>query len=80
MLCYQIRRAFSFSGEGDDAPETSCLTPYSQHVYFKPRQLTNLLRVDEMLSLSPIIQLKVEDLAREDTSQLYCVCFPLSLS
>jgi len=67
---------FTFQGIGDqdDAPETSSFTPYSQHVYFTPRKLTNLELEDEPNSLAPIIKMKCEDLAHEDTPQLYCLC------
>jgi splicing factor 3B subunit 3 len=65
---------FKAIGDNDESPETSNLTPYSQHVYFTPRELTNLQIVDENLSLSPIINLKVEDLQNLDTPQIYLLC------
>jgi len=65
---------FKAIGDGDDAPETSNLTPYSQHVYFTPRELTNLQLIDEGQSLSPIIDIQIEDLAHRDTPQIYALC------
>jgi len=65
---------FQGIGEGDDSPETSSFTPYSQHVYFTPRKLTNLDLEDEPSSLAPIIDMKVEDLAHEGNLQIYALC------
>eukprot|EP00494_Astrolonche_serrata_P006858 UN06883 len=65
---------FKAIGDNDDAPETSNLTPYSQHVYFTPRKLENLILTDESQSLSPIVDIKVEDLAHDDTPQIYALC------
>lgn len=42
--------------------------------FFQPRALRNLVAVDELESLSPIMQCKVADLAGEDTAQLYAAC------
>lgn len=42
--------------------------------HFKPRPLKNLLLVDDMDSLSPIIDAKVMDLADEETPQIYALC------
>ena len=64
---------FKAIGDNDDAPETSNLTPYSQHVYFTPRELTNLQLIDEIHSLSPILHIKVDDLVQLDTPQIYAV-------
>jgi len=65
---------FKAIGDQDESPETSNLTPYSQHVYFTPRELTNLQLVDESFSLSPIIDIKCEDLQNLDTPQIYTLC------
>eukprot|EP00492_Amphilonche_elongata_P003613 TRINITY_DN3965_c0_g1_i1.p1 TRINITY_DN3965_c0_g1~~TRINITY_DN3965_c0_g1_i1.p1 ORF type:complete len:224 (-),score=34.18 TRINITY_DN3965_c0_g1_i1:38-679(-) len=65
---------FKAIGDNDDAPETSNLTPYPQHVYFTPRELTNLQLIDEIYSLSPILDIKVDDLAHLDTPQIYALC------
>jgi len=42
--------------------------------HFKPRGLTNLLLVDTMESLSPVIEMKVMDLVGEDAPQIYALC------
>lgn len=42
--------------------------------FFAPRPLRNLVRVDEIESLSPILSARVADLAGEDTPQLYMLC------
>eukprot|EP00992_Anisonema_acinus_P013135 TRINITY_DN8566_c0_g1_i3.p1 TRINITY_DN8566_c0_g1~~TRINITY_DN8566_c0_g1_i3.p1 ORF type:complete len:1206 (+),score=374.60 TRINITY_DN8566_c0_g1_i3:30-3647(+) len=41
---------------------------------FKPRLLRNLLLIDDVESLCPILDCKVLDLVREDTPQLYTLC------
>lgn len=43
-------------------------------MYFQPRSLRNLELIDEMDSLSPITDMKVADLTRELTPQIYTVC------
>lgn len=42
--------------------------------HFKPRPLKHLLLVDDVDSLSPIIDAKVLDLADEETPQIYALC------
>ncbi len=42
--------------------------------HFKPRALKNLFLVDDVESLSPILDAKVLDLAGEETPQIYCLC------
>merc|ERR1711962_1599987 len=42
--------------------------------FFAPRPLRNLVLVDELESLSPILHTQIADLANEDTPQLYCAC------
>ncbi|XP_019849007.1 PREDICTED: splicing factor 3B subunit 3-like isoform X2 [Amphimedon queenslandica] len=42
--------------------------------FFGPRPLKNLILVDEMESLSPIMSCQIADLANEDTPQLYAAC------
>jgi len=43
------------------------------YTYFTPRSLRNLELIDEMESLSPITDMKVADLTRELTPQIYTV-------
>lgn len=42
--------------------------------HFKPRALKNLFLVDDVDSLSPVLDAKVLDLAGEETPQIYCLC------
>lgn len=53
------------SGSGSDSEEWT---------YFTPRKLKNLLPIDEVESLAPLIDFKVADLLREETPQLYALC------
>ncbi|XKL63223.1 hypothetical protein PGB90_005587 [Kerria lacca] len=63
-------------GDDDDEPEFSSAMPLEEGdtFFFAPRQLRNLVLVDEMESLSPILSCHVADLAGEDTPQLYMAC------
>eukprot|EP01083_Nonionella_stella_P084837 234909_1 len=65
---------FTFKGIGDndDTAETDRTT--TEDVYFTPRQLKNLQNTDEMLSLSPITKIHIEELLGEETPQIYCLC------
>ena len=63
-------------GEDDDEPEFSSAMPLDEGetFFFQPRPLKNLVLVDEMESLAPILHCNITDLANEDTPQLYSVC------
>lgn len=66
-------------GDDDDEPEFSSAMPLEEGdtFFFAPRPLRNLVLVDEMDSLSPILACHVADLANEDiedTPQLYMAC------
>ncbi|CAG5101195.1 Similar to SF3B3: Splicing factor 3B subunit 3 (Homo sapiens) [Cotesia congregata] len=63
-------------GDDDDEPEFSSAMPLEEGdtFFFAPRPLRNLVLVDEMDSLSPIMTCQVADLANEDTPQLYIAC------
>ncbi|XP_046397462.1 splicing factor 3B subunit 3 isoform X1 [Ischnura elegans] len=63
-------------GDDDDEPEFSSAMPLEEGdtFFFAPRPLRNLVPVDEMDSLSPILACQVADLANEDTPQLYLLC------
>jgi len=63
-------------GDDDDEPEFSSAMPLEEGdtFFFAPRVLRNLVLVDELESLSPIIACQVADLANEDTPQLYMLC------
>ncbi|TPX35307.1 hypothetical protein SmJEL517_g02334 [Synchytrium microbalum] len=52
--------------QGEDAPEVT--------VTFRPRPLRNLTGVDEIESLSPLVDAKVLNLRDEDTPQIYGLC------
>ncbi|CAG9763976.1 unnamed protein product [Ceutorhynchus assimilis] len=63
-------------GDDDDELEFSSAMPLEEGdtFFFAPRALRNLVMVDEVESLSPILSAKVADLANEDTPQLYMLC------
>lgn len=63
-------------GDDDDEPEFSSAMPLEEGdtFFFAPRPLKNLVLVDELESLSPIMTCHIADLANEDTPQLYTVC------
>jgi splicing factor 3B subunit 3 len=43
-------------------------------VFFRPKDLSNLELVDEMSSLSPIIDMKIENILSEETPQIFIAC------
>lgn len=63
-------------GDDDDELEFSSAMPLEEGdtFFFAPRTLRNLVLVDEIESLSPILSSRVADLAGEDTPQLYMLC------
>lgn len=63
-------------GDDDEEPEFSSATPLEEGdtFFFAPRILKNLVLVDELESLSPIMNCQIADLANEDTPQLYVAC------
>jgi len=63
-------------GDDDEEPEFSSAMPLEEGdtFFFAPRQLKNLVLVDEMESLSPVMACHIADLANEDTPQLYALC------
>ncbi|KAI9277669.1 CPSF A subunit region-domain-containing protein [Umbelopsis sp. AD052] len=74
--------SFEKLGDDDDDPEISSAdymeaeaaqeeTPL---VYFKPRPLKNLLLVDELESLAPLVDAKVLNLTDDDTPQIFGIC------
>lgn len=69
---YQIARL----AENDDEPEFSSSMPLDEGetFFFTPRELRNLILVDEVDSLSPAMAFQVADLANEDTPQLVMAC------
>ena len=71
-MLYQIAHL----GDVDGEPEFSSAMQLEEGetFFFAPRPLKNLVQVDEMESLSPIMASQVADLAGEDTPQLYVAC------
>ena len=71
-MLYQIAHL----GDADGEPEFSSAMQLEEGetFFFAPRPLKNLVQVDEMESLSPIMACQVADLAGEDTPQLYVAC------
>jgi splicing factor 3B subunit 3 len=63
-------------GDDDDEPEFSSAMPLEEDetFFFEARALKNLVLVDELDSLSPIISCQIADIANEDTPQLYVAC------
>lgn len=63
-------------GDDDDEPEFSSAMPLEEGdtFFFAPRPLKNLVMVDEMDSLSPVMNFQIADLANEDTPQLFTLC------
>ncbi|GAO45938.1 hypothetical protein SAICODRAFT_6225 [Saitoella complicata NRRL Y-17804] len=72
---------YQFEKLGDDDNEIEFTSADSEvnafnydPVYFQPRGLDNLLLVDEMESMSPILDAKVLNLGDEDAPQIYTIC------
>ncbi|KAM7192535.1 Pre-mRNA-splicing factor rse1 [Rhypophila sp. PSN 637] len=73
---------FQFEKLGDDDEEqefnsndfpTDPSTPYDP-VYFYPRPMGNLLLVESIDSMSPLVDSKIENLTGEDVPQIYSAC------
>ncbi|GKA11715.1 spliceosome-associated protein 130 A [Tanacetum coccineum] len=45
-----------------------------QPVFFKPRRLKNLFRIDQVKSLMPILDMKVANLFEEETTHIFTLC------
>ncbi|CAK8685237.1 splicing factor 3B subunit 3-like [Clavelina lepadiformis] len=63
-------------GDDDDETEFSSAMPLEEGdtFFYAPRNLRNLVLVDELDSLSPVMACQISDLANEDTPQLYVSC------
>ncbi|CAH8635106.1 unnamed protein product [Schistosoma margrebowiei] len=63
-------------GDDDDEPEFSSAMPLEEGdtFYFAPRPLKNLIEVDVLESLSPVMSCHIADFANEDTPQLAALC------
>ncbi|CAJ0920623.1 unnamed protein product, partial [Mesorhabditis belari] len=63
-------------GDNDDEPEYSSRMELEEGdtFFFAPRSLQNLVPVDTIPSLCPLINTHIADLAREDAPQIYAMC------
>ncbi|CAL8090375.1 unnamed protein product [Calicophoron daubneyi] len=63
-------------GDDDDEPVFSSAMPLEEGdtFYFAPRPLKNLIEVDVLENLSPIMSCHIADFANEDTPQLAVLC------
>jgi len=62
-------------GDDDDEPEFSSAMPLEEGdtFFFAPRVLRNLVLVDEMDSLSPIMACQVADLGKNQNNKLHAL-------
>lgn len=71
---------YQFQAIGEDADvESSSATLMEteegfQPVFFQPRRLKNLVRIDQVESLMPIMDMKVINLFEEETPQIFTLC------
>ncbi|KAI9128782.1 hypothetical protein K1719_000265 [Acacia pycnantha] len=71
---------YQFKAIGDDPDvEASSATLMEtdegfQPVFFHPRRLKNLVRIDQVESLMPIMDMKVTNLFEEETPQIFTLC------
>lgn len=71
---------YQFQAIGDDPDvEASSATLMEteegfQPVFFQPRKLKNLVRIDQVESLMPIMDMKVVNLFEEETPQIFSLC------
>lgn len=71
---------YQFQAIGDDADVESSSASLMeteegfQPVFFRPRRLKNLVRIDQDESLMPIMDMRVLNLFEEETSQIFTLC------
>lgn len=71
---------YQFQGIGDDADvESSSATLMEteegfQPVFFQPRGLKNLVKIDDIESLMPVMDMKISNLFEEETPQIFALC------
>lgn len=70
---------FQSIGDGDDTVESSSKEIMQTEegfapVFFDPRPLTNLLLIDELESLSPVLDMQVANLLNEEIPQIFTLC------
>lgn len=71
---YQFRAI----GDGDDVEASSATLMETeegfQPLFFRPRGLKNLVRIDQIESLMPIMDMRVANLFEEETPQIFTLC------
>lgn len=69
---------FKAIGEGADVESSSATLMETeegfQPVFFQPRGLKNLVRIDQIESLMPVMDMKVNNLFEEETPQIFTLC------
>lgn len=69
---------YQFTGIGDDTTEHMCTSTHPQGknalIAFKTRKLKNLVLMDQIYSLSPIVDMKVMDSQNVKNPQIYTLC------
>ncbi|ERN13109.1 hypothetical protein AMTRI_Chr11g93760 [Amborella trichopoda] len=69
---------FQGIGDGDDVEASSATIMETdegfQPVFFQPRGLKNLIKIDQVESLMPIMDMKVINLFEEETPQIFTLC------
>ncbi|XP_073010417.1 spliceosome-associated protein 130 A [Typha latifolia] len=69
---------FQAIGDGDDVESSSATLMETeegfQPVFFQPRGLRNLIRIDQIESLMPIMDMRVMNLFEEETPQIFTLC------
>ncbi|OIW12784.1 hypothetical protein TanjilG_24717 [Lupinus angustifolius] len=69
---------FKAIGDDDDVEVSSATLEETRDgfkpVYFRPRRLKNLVRIDQVESLMPIMDMKVSNLFEEETPQIFTLC------
>ncbi|RDX87904.1 Spliceosome-associated protein 130 B, partial [Mucuna pruriens] len=69
---------FKSIGEDEDVEASSATLMETeegfQPVFFQPRRLKNLVRIDQVESLMPITDMKVSNLFEEETPQIFTLC------
>ncbi|XP_014513669.1 spliceosome-associated protein 130 A [Vigna radiata var. radiata] len=69
---------FKSIGDEDDVEASSATLMETEEgfppVFFQPRRLKNLVRIDQVESLMPIMDMKVSNLFEEETPQIFTLC------
>ncbi|CAJ2631057.1 unnamed protein product [Trifolium pratense] len=69
---------FKAIGDDDDVEASSARLMETeegfQPVFFQPRKLKNLVRIDQVESLMPLMDMKVSNLFEEETPQIFTLC------